>query len=173
LLHCNSLQYSSTQQARGDSCLLHCNSLRSLLPPRKSTGLHRNPVDFSGLQIQFICIEYYTIFWDWTGLGLKGTPDDSRVIYRTGEESTGPEENPQDYPIILKYIYKSTHRVSNKIMYFVQLAGSGHMTSSHINNKSQGISLSLQHLQSPPPPSFPHHFDPYLSTMSGHKHNVT
>src|SRR6266508_1217409 len=92
----------------------------------------------------------HTIFGNWTGLEsclspqesqscwnpVDWGPQDSREIHRTQEESTelkGTQRESTGLPInSYKYIHKSTCRDSNKIMYFVQLAGSGHVTASCI-----------------------------------------
>ena len=60
-------------------------------------------------------------------MGLKGTQEESTGLDRTQGESTELQEtqgNPLDYLIIVKYIFISTCGDSNKVMYFVQLAGS-------------------------------------------------
>src|SRR6266545_3252907 len=98
-----------------ESCGLEPTELQG--NPQDSRGLQRNPQDLTG---------------------LKGNPQDSRGLQRNPQDLTGLKGNPQDcrrlkgnpldYLIIVKYIFISTCGDSNKVMYFVQLAGSGHVT---------------------------------------------
>ena len=120
----------------------------------------------------------HTIFWDWTGLesclspqesqscgnpvdwniqdcrGIHRTQGDLKGIHRTGQKSTGLPINSY------KYIYKFTYRDGNKFIYFVQLAGSGHMTASCQTSEVHQLHQYLYCHLPPPSPSPP----PFLLT---------
>ena len=124
-------------------------------PPSKSTGLHRIPVDSEELQWTLVdsnsnlfiwyLIQFFGTGLDWSPVWVHRnpspvgilwtethrTPEDLRGLKGDPQDCRGLEGNPLDYLIIAKYIYISTCRNSNKIMYFVQLAGLGHMTTSY------------------------------------------
>src|SRR6266498_1213875 len=121
-------------------------------PPCKSTGFlwTPNPIYLYGTPYNFWELDWTGVLSESTGIPvllescglepteLQGNPQDSRGLQRNPQDLTGLKGNPQDcrrlkgnpldYLIIVKYIFISTCGDSNKVMYFVQLAGSGHMT---------------------------------------------
>src|SRR6266571_553086 len=139
-------------------------------PPHKSTGLYRISVDSEGLQWTPVDSNSNLFIWyliQFFGTGLDWSPQDCREIHRTPQDlrglkgdpqdCRGLEGNPLDYLIIAKYIYISTCRDSNKIMYFVQLAGLGHVTTSHETPEVPSPPINTTNITFPlPSPTSPH-----------------